>query len=330
VPRALGDHLSDACVRPYGGQVLNPHLSIPAASAVSPALPLLSARISEVVQQPSADCRVQRDRQTRPKRCVHRNKSRSLSPLYIGGDSDVGDHSDNNKDDPLGIYPPGARFRPPSPPSDISPLALEVARRFGTLPVAQQVNSIIQIGRKDRDQQRRAQANGWYPSQPVHLKRCKPLPLQLPSAQPAPRIRHLLPPRPTLIEHLGPPPNNSVTYTPVSRPEHSFAHNDETDRRARLRSAYDAARRRLQPLFSQSALVHAQPPDVQQRLNQLADQFDRISKSIKDISAGPNTRYVRVLQGFSLIGTIDLKNFWQNIGRICRDIAEVAEYNYFK
>jgi hypothetical protein len=151
VPRALGDRLSDTRVRPYGGRVLNPHLSIPAASAVSPAPPPLSARISEVAQQPSADCRVQRDRQTRPKRRVHRNKSRSLSLLYIGGNSDVGDHSDDDKDDPLSIYLPGARFRPPSPPSDISPLALEVARRFGTLPVAQQVDGIIQIGRKDRD-----------------------------------------------------------------------------------------------------------------------------------------------------------------------------------
>jgi hypothetical protein len=162
----------------------------------------------------------------------------------------------------------------------------------------------------------------------VHLERRKPLPPQIPSAQPAPRIRHPLPPRPTLIKRLGPPPNNSVTYTPVSRPEHSFARNNETDRRARLRSAYNATRRRLQPLFSRSALVRAQPPDVQQRLDKLANQFDRISKSIKDISAGPNTQYVCVLQGFSLIRTINLKNFRQNIGHICRDIAEVAKYNY--
>jgi hypothetical protein len=330
VPCALGDRLSDARVHPYGGQVLNPHLSIPAASAVSSALPPLSARISEVAQQPSAGQCVQRDRQTCPKRRVHCNKSRSLLPLYIGGNSDVGDHSDDDEDNPLSIYPPGARFRPPSPPSNISPLALEVARRFGTLPVAQQVNGIIQIGREDRNRQRRAQANGWYPSQPVHLERRKPLPPQIPAARPAPRIAHPLPPRPMLIERLGPPPNNLVTYTPVSRPEHSFARNDETDRRARLRSAYDATRRRLQPLFSRSALVRAQPQDVQQRLDRLADQFDRISESIKDISAGPNTQYVCVLQGFSLIGTINLKNFRQNIGCICRNIAEVAEYNYFE
>jgi hypothetical protein len=330
VPCALGDRLSDARVRPYGGQVLNPHLSIPAASAVSSAPPPLFARISEVAQQPSAGRRVQQDRQTRPKRRVHRNKSRSLSPLYIGSKSDVGSHSDDNEDNPLDIYPPGARFRPPSPPANILPLALEVARRFGTLPVAQQVDGILQIGREDHDRQRRAQANGWYPSQPVHLERRKPLPPQIPAARPALRTAHLLPLRPTLIERLGPPPNNLVTYTPVSRPEHSFARNDKTNRHARLRSAYDATRRCLQLLFSRSALVRAQPLDVQQRLDRLADQFNRISESIKDISAGPNTQYVRVLQGFSLIGTIDLKNFRQNIGRICRDIAEVAEYNYFE
>jgi hypothetical protein len=151
VPRALGNCLSDARIRPYGGRVLNPHLSIPAASAVSPAPPPLSARISKVTQQPSANRRVQQDRQTRPRRRVHRNKSRSLLLLYIGGNSDVGDRSDEDEDNPLGIYPPGAHFRPLSPPSDISPLALEVAHCFSTLPVAQQVDGIIQIGRKDRD-----------------------------------------------------------------------------------------------------------------------------------------------------------------------------------
>jgi hypothetical protein len=236
--------------------------------------------------------------------------------------------NEEDRPDGLGVYSKDANFppRPPSPAEEPSPIALEVARRFGHLPIAQQVNGIVQLERK---KQARARHTGWNPSDgtPVnHRFPLRPAPL---AARPGPTPAPLLPkPSVPLVDQLGPPINNSVQIC-VVKPVGDFKHKTLDDCNKILLKRVHATICRINAVFEQYNAVCALPPDVYKRLHNLGNQLDGVSALSFQLARGPIALYKTVHHGLSVIGQVSFKDLKKEFPCICRSLADISEFGYF-
>jgi hypothetical protein len=230
--------------------------------------------------------------------------------------------------DGLGIYSKDASFPPclPSPVEDPLPIALEVARCFGHLPVAQQVNSILQL---KCEACHCARHTGWNPSDgtPItHRLPLRPAPLAAcPGLPPAP-----LPSKPPvpLTNQLGPPVDN-LTQLQVVRPVGDFKHKSPSNCTSILAVRVHATIRRINMVFEQFEAVKALPADVYCWLHNLGNQLNKVSLHTSKLANGPIALYKSVHRGLSIIGQVSFCKLKQELPSICCSLADISEFGYF-
>jgi hypothetical protein len=253
----------------------------------------------------------------------HQRRNRQID---FDNDSDHWD--DPEGPDGFGVYPQEAHFSPPprSPSPDVSPVALEVARRFGHLLVAQQVDGILQL---EREKRACSQRTGWNPSDGTPITHRFPLQSPPAAARPGPPPAPLLskPPVP-LVDQLGLPVNNSLQICTV-KPVGDFKHKAPSNRNEILLKRVHATIRCINAVFEQYNAVRALPADVYKRLHNLGNQLDGVSASSFQLSRGPIALYETVHRRLSVIGQVSFKDLKKEFPRICQSLADISEFGYF-